>query len=118
MKALLLAVLVTLLVATPVAAGKARPFISVDQEQIIIGEWFTVTYRGSDYARVTCKQSGVTVFNERVYLVGEGGKIQITPVIPYIPATYTPCTVDLVKINKRGGERVLASDAFQIRSPV
>jgi hypothetical protein len=117
MKALVLALLLALVVASPVGAARPR-FITVDQEQIIIGEWFTVTYRGPDYARATCTQDGVTVWNERVYLVGEGGPIQITPVIPYIAGTYTPCSVTLVKITKRDRERAIASDTFLIRSPV
>jgi hypothetical protein len=114
-KRLPLAILLALIVASPVNA-RSNKFVDVDQDQIIIGGWVTVTYSGSDYARFTCTQSGVEVWTELAYLPGEGGPRQISPVLPYRAGTYTNCTVDLVILKHR--ERRIATDAFVVYSPV
>jgi hypothetical protein len=114
-KRLTLAILLVLTVASP-ANARPKTFIEVDQDQIIIGGWVTVTYSGSDYARFACTQGGVEVWTELAYLPGEGGPRQISPVLPYRAGTYTNCTVDLVIPKHR--ERTIASDAFVVYSPV
>ncbi len=114
----ILGVVLAILVASPVAAAH-KPFIRVNEgDQIIWGDSFTVTYRGSDWARAYCEQNNQVVWAELVYLPGEGGPRQITPIVPYHPGSYTQCTVTLVKIAVSRRERELARDTFVIYSPV
>lgn len=115
MKRLTLSVLLALIVANPVSARER--FIAVDQEQIIIGDWITATYSGSDYARFSCSQESIVVWEELTYLPGEGGPRQVTPILPYHPLTYSQCEVRLV-IQRGHKERTLATDTFVVYSPV
>jgi hypothetical protein len=115
MKRLTLAILLALLVASPVQA-RSKKFIEVDQDQITIGGFVTVAYSGSDYARFACTQGGTEVWTELAYLPGEGGPRQISPVLPYRAGTYSFCTVNLVVVKNR--ERTIASDSFVVYSPV
>jgi hypothetical protein len=118
--------------AAPAYGKPARPSISV-LDEVTEGTWARypidltwgqsahAIYSGSDYARVSCNnEAGQPAWTGPIqYLQGEGGpgvSVDIPVLIPYVPATYTFCTIDLLGGPKRN--RVIASDNFVVYSPV